>query len=191
MPPQLVKNLLDDITLIDLESVTPSPAQIFWLWNIFLERVNPLTKLIHVPSMQQFVVEASGRHSSVPMNSQALLFSIYLISTVTLTESESLEMLHMTRDDALHKFTLGTKAALYRAKFLETFDTTILKALVLFLVRMTRIKVTSKALLTHVIGITPRSHQPPRNLDSQWCHGQNGFETRPPPRRQLAGHHTL
>lgn len=141
MPPQLEKNLLDDITLIDLETVTPSPAQIFWLWNIFLERVNPLTKLIHVPSMQQFVVEASGRHSSVPMNSQALLFSIYLISTVTLTESESLEMLHMTRDDALHKFTLGTKAALYRAKFLETFDTTILKALVLFLVRMTRIKV--------------------------------------------------
>ncbi|VUC23043.1 unnamed protein product [Clonostachys rosea] len=133
MPPQLEKNLLDDITLINLESVTPNPAQIFWLWNIFLERVNPLTKLIHVPSMQQFVVEASGRHCSIPMNSQALLFSIYLISTVTLTESEALEMLHMSRDEALHKFTLGTKAALYRAKFLESFDTTILQALVLFL----------------------------------------------------------
>lgn len=134
-PDDNVDLLLNDIAAIDLEDVTPSPVQIFRLWQVFLERVNPITKLIHVPSLQPLVVEAAANHSNVANNAQALLFAIYLVASLTMTDSEARQMLDMSKEEALKKFTAGVKAALTKVNFLKNHDLMTLQALILYLVR--------------------------------------------------------
>ncbi|KAK1726585.1 hypothetical protein CaCOL14_004372 [Colletotrichum acutatum] len=135
-PDDNVDLLLNDIAAIDLEDVTPSPVQIFRLWQVFLERVNPITKLIHVPSLQPLVVEAAANHSNVANNAQALLFAIYLVATLTMTESEARQMLDTSKEEALKKFTAGVKAALTKVNFLKNHDLMTLQALILYLVSL-------------------------------------------------------
>ncbi|KAF4830262.1 Aurofusarin cluster transcription factor aurR2 [Colletotrichum siamense] len=135
-PDDNVDLLLNDFAAIDLEDVTPSPVQIFRLWQVFLERVNPITKLIHVPSLQPLVVEAAANHSNVANNAQALLFSIYLVATLTMTDAEARQMLDSSKEDALKKFTAGVKAALTKVNFLKNHDMMTLQSLILYLVSL-------------------------------------------------------
>lgn len=134
-PDDNVDLLLNDFSAIDLDDVVPAPVQIFRLWQVFLERVNPLTKLVHVPTLQPTVIEAAASHRNVAHNTQALLFAIYLLAAVSMTATESLQMLDMTRDEAIKKFTAGVKSSLTKLNFLKHYDLITLQALVLYLVR--------------------------------------------------------
>lgn len=117
----------------NLEDLAPAPVQVFKLWQVFVDRVNPLTKLVHVPSFQPLVFEASTDHTKIPHNAQSLLYAIYMVSTVALTEVEAIQMLGMPKEDALKRFAAGLKAALTRANFLEKYDMMTLQAMVLYL----------------------------------------------------------
>lgn len=135
-PDDNVDLLLNDFSSLDLQDMVPSAVQIFRLWQVFLERVNPITKLIHVPTLQPIVIEAAANHRNVPHNVQALLFSIYLISVVSLSKAETKQMLDMTKEEALKKFTAGVKAALTKTDFLKHYDMVTLQALVLYLISL-------------------------------------------------------
>ncbi|KAH6970980.1 fungal-specific transcription factor domain-containing protein [Ilyonectria sp. MPI-CAGE-AT-0026] len=135
-PREEIQVSFGDATTTTTEDVTPTPVQIFKLWQIFLERVNPLTKLIHAPSLQPLVVEASNDHTSIPQNAQALLFSIYSVATISLTETESAQVLKMPKEKALLRFASGAKAAFMRAKFMEKYDLMTLQAVVLYLLSL-------------------------------------------------------
>jgi hypothetical protein len=39
--------------VIDLHLLRPSQPRIFILWQLFLDNVDPLLKIIHVPTMQR------------------------------------------------------------------------------------------------------------------------------------------
>ncbi|CAM1507865.1 Fc.00g047130.m01.CDS01 [Cosmosporella sp. VM-42] len=115
------------------EDLQPDPVHVFRLWQLFLDRVNPLTKVIHVPTLQPYVMEAASCMDNIPLNYQALLFSVFTMATVSLSEVESVQMLGMSRDDALRKFTIGTKVALTKFNFLKNYDMAALQALLLYL----------------------------------------------------------
>ncbi|ROT38976.1 hypothetical protein SODALDRAFT_149802 [Sodiomyces alkalinus F11] len=135
-PDDNVDLLLNDFSAIELEDVAPSPVQVFRLWQVFLERINPLTKLVHVPSLQPLVIEAAANHRNVPNNIQCLLFAIYLVCTVSLSESECRQMLDTSKDEALKTFTAGVKSALTRVNFMKHYDMVTLQALVLYLISL-------------------------------------------------------
>ncbi|KAF5009747.1 hypothetical protein FDECE_4093 [Fusarium decemcellulare] len=126
--------LLNGISSMQLDDLVPLPVHVFRLWQIFVERVNPLTKLVHVPTLQPVVIEAVTNHMNVSKNSQALLFAIYLSSVVSMTDKECRTMLDMPRDEALGRFTKGVKAALTKSNFLVNYDMVTLQALVLYLI---------------------------------------------------------
>jgi hypothetical protein len=73
--------------------------------------------------------------NKIPLNYQALLFAIFTMATVSLTETECLQMLGTTRDEALRRYTIGTKVALTKFNFLKNYDMVALQALLLYLVR--------------------------------------------------------
>lgn len=123
-----------DGTPLPVEEYHPDPVHAFRLWQIFLDRVNPLTKIIHVPTLQPYVIEATTDPSKVPMHYQALLLSVYLMGVVSLNEQECYQILGMSHDQAMQKFTRGTKNALGRFDFLRNYDMAALQALVLYLV---------------------------------------------------------
>ncbi|RYO86877.1 hypothetical protein DL766_001102 [Monosporascus sp. MC13-8B] len=80
--------LLHSESSLDLKELHPPSAHVFFLWQKFLDRVNPLTKVIHVPTLQPMVAEAAANIDSVPRNVEALLFSIYTVTAVSLSDEE-------------------------------------------------------------------------------------------------------
>jgi hypothetical protein len=118
----------------NVEDFRPSAAQAFRLWQTFLERVNPLTKVIHVPSLQPKLVEATTDPASIPKNVEALLFSIYVMAVVSLNERECRQQLGCSKDEAYQRFSAGCRMALMRIGIMKTYDLVVLQALVLYLV---------------------------------------------------------
>ncbi|KAI0856708.1 fungal-specific transcription factor domain-containing protein [Xylaria cubensis] len=121
---------------IDLQELQPDLVTVFRLWQLFIDRVNPLTKVLHVPSLQSYVMDAATDINKVPLAYQALLFSIYTMAVVSLTSQEVFQLLGMTRDEALNRFTRGAKLALTRSNFLKNYNMTTLQALVLYMLSL-------------------------------------------------------
>ncbi|ROV92689.1 hypothetical protein VSDG_06579 [Cytospora chrysosperma] len=118
------------------EDLTPSPSHIVRLWQIYLDRCNPLTKIIHVPTVQPYLLEATGNSPNLPKNVEALLFSIYTLAVVSMTKEECEETLGMPRTTALAKFSQGVRTCLSRLGFLKTHDLFTLQALVIYLISL-------------------------------------------------------
>ncbi|KAL8704293.1 MAG: hypothetical protein Q9201_002547 [Fulgogasparrea decipioides] len=115
--------------------VTPSshpPTElIHQLWQIFVENVNPLTKLVHVPSLQPAIEKAITNVEHIPRGFEALMFAIYSMAVLSLTEDECKGLLGETRATLLSHYVAATKAALSRTRFMSSTSIVVLQALVL------------------------------------------------------------
>jgi hypothetical protein len=118
------------------EDLTPNPGQILRLWQIYLDRCNPLTKIIHVPTVQPHVLDATSSTPNLPKNIEALLFAIYTLAVVSMTKEESEDVLGMPKEKALARFSAGLRSCMIRLGFLKTHDLITLQALVIYLVRV-------------------------------------------------------
>ncbi|KAI1115777.1 fungal-specific transcription factor domain-containing protein [Nemania sp. NC0429] len=129
--------LLSDSTDGNVEEYRPSPAHAFRLWQTFLEKVNPLTKVIHVPSVQPKLVEATANPDSIPKNVEALLFSIYAMSVAAMEDQECQQQLGCAKEEAYQRFATGCRIALLRVGILNTYDLVVLQALLLYFFSLT------------------------------------------------------
>ena len=137
-PDENMSLLLPNHTAINVKELHPPPAHIFFLWQKFLDRVNPLTKVIHVPTLQPMVAEAATNLEAIPKNVETLLFSIYTMAAVSLTDDESKAFLGYPKKDAIDRFSRGVRVCLMRIDILKTYDLVILQAMVLYMVRAPR-----------------------------------------------------
>ncbi|KPM42956.1 hypothetical protein AK830_g3649 [Neonectria ditissima] len=119
-----------------VEDLQPSPSQIIRLWRAYWDRVHPLTKVIHAPTVQSYVFEAISGSKSIPGNIQALLFAIYTTAAISLTEEECVDMLGMPANTAYHRFSAGLRMTLMRIEFLKNHDLITLQALGLYLISL-------------------------------------------------------
>ncbi|KAL6879135.1 fungal-specific transcription factor domain-containing protein [Trichoderma novae-zelandiae] len=120
----------------NIEDLQPDPIHIFRLWQLYLDRVNPLFKVVHVPTLQPLVMEAATNMGALPLHQQALLFSIFAMASLSMTSAESIQTLGMSRDAAIQKFNTGTKSCLIKYSFLKNYNMTTLQALVLYLLSL-------------------------------------------------------
>ena len=95
----------------------PSAEFIHQLWQTFLENVNPLTKLVHVPSLQPAIEKAINNIGHIPRGFEALMFAIYSMAILSLTEDECIEIMREARAVLLPRYVAATKAALTAHKF--------------------------------------------------------------------------
>ncbi|KAI1174491.1 fungal-specific transcription factor domain-containing protein [Nemania sp. FL0916] len=123
-------------TAMDLQELQPDLVNVFRLWQVFIDRVNPLTKVVHIPSLQPYVIDSADNITKVPLQYQALLFAIYTMTVVAMTNEETNQLIGMNQTDALNQFARGTKLALMRANFLKNYNMTILQALVLYMLSL-------------------------------------------------------
>jgi len=114
----------------------PLPDQVPILWQMFLENVNPLSKVIHVPTLQPPLLESSLHLERLSKPFEALLFAIYNTSVLSMEESQCERMLGESKAALLSRYSAGTKRALARAKFLGTSDMMVLQALVFHLLAL-------------------------------------------------------
>lgn len=119
------------------QSVTdlhPSGVQIFQLWQIYLDNVNPLLKLTHTPTLQVQIIEASTNLTNVSKSLEVLMFAIYLMAITSLNDNEVQQTFNETKPNLLAKYQHGTQQALFNVGFMRMPDLTVLQAYLLYCV---------------------------------------------------------
>ncbi|CAH0046583.1 unnamed protein product [Clonostachys solani] len=130
------KLLVGDEATNESQSEHPPPSHVLCLWQVFLDRVNPVTKLVHVPSVQPYLAQATAPWPWLPGNIEALLFAIYAVAVVALDDNECICMLGSPKNTLFQRYTSALRGALHRARFLKTTDIVILQALTLHLLSL-------------------------------------------------------
>lgn len=114
-------------------SYHPPPERIHQLWQIFTENFDPLTKIVHVPTLRLAVQKAASDVGTLPRSFEALMFAIYGAAVMSLKDDECKKRLGEHRKMLLARYISATKAALSRAKFMSTINLVVLQALVIHL----------------------------------------------------------
>ena len=130
----LLFGITSPMTSLTLTALHPQPVHIFRLWQTFLDNVNPLSKVIHAPTVQHQILEAIANLENVSRSMESLLFAIYATSVNSMNNKECETILGESKQILLTRFVKATERALIRASFLKSTDLVVLQALTLFLV---------------------------------------------------------
>ena len=109
-------------------------AHIFGLWQTYLDNVNPLLKVTHTPTLQASIVNSINKPSTVDPILEALMFSVYCVALLSLSESECLTSFNSTRSELLARYQIACREALLCCKYLHSRSRDCLTALYLYLV---------------------------------------------------------
>ena len=111
----------------------PTPAKAIMLWKTHIENVEPICKVLHIPSTFKMVEMASQQPTMASKADECLLFAIYHFAVFSMTEKECAEQLRQSRATLMQRYHFATRQALINASFLKTTEMSIMQALVLFL----------------------------------------------------------
>lgn len=114
---------------IDFQALQPSRWQVTQLWQIFLGRVDPVVKVLHIPSTQPRVFAAINQPRDVTADVHALLFAIFFAATTSLLSDDP--MREGIRSD-IRRYQQGFELALYRSSFLDAPTLTSLQAMAIY-----------------------------------------------------------
>ncbi|KAF5966877.1 transcription factor [Fusarium bulbicola] len=103
------------------------------LLNIFIENVLPLVHIFHMPTTEQWFWDSIVSLDTLDRNAEALLFSIYYSSVISMDDGQCLGVLGESRSTSINKFRFAVEQALARANLLNTQSLVLLQAAVLFL----------------------------------------------------------
>lgn len=133
-PSTLLENDPDSIS-IDVKPPHPTVPQIWVLWTVYTENVDPLYKIFHVPSFHKQLLKAVQEDlQDMDADAETLLFAVYFAATVSLTEEECLEKFNEKRILSLKRHRYGLEQCLFHSKFLDTTPRiTTLQAFVLYI----------------------------------------------------------
>ena len=70
------------------EYLCPPPSQMLFLWQVYIENVDPFIKVLHVPTVTKTVREMRSNHQSLDCSTQALLLAISLAAVMSLEDAE-------------------------------------------------------------------------------------------------------
>lgn len=123
------------IASVDLCELHPGQVQILQLWQVYLENVNPLLKVTHAPTLQARIIDAVSHPANLPPTLQALMFSIYCVAIMSLSEDDCHATFGTPRRCLLGTYQFACQQALFRCRFWRCDDVDALVALYLYLVR--------------------------------------------------------
>lgn len=126
--------LRPDVWYVNLTQLHPSPVQIFQLWQKFVDNVNPLVKILHIPTVQKSILSASEDLASMSKQTEALMFSIYSLAVMSTTDIECTSMMAEPRSTLLSRYQNAAKEALIALDWIKSANLVILQAFVLFLI---------------------------------------------------------
>ncbi|KAH7396381.1 C6 transcription factor [Pyrenochaeta sp. MPI-SDFR-AT-0127] len=121
-------------TAVAMYTLHPQPVQVFQLWQLYLDNVNPLLKVTHTPSLQGRIIEAAGNVLDIKPDLEALMFGIYCTAISSLSENTCRAMFASPKSDLLAGYQLGCQQALVNGRFLRNTSRDCLTALYLYLV---------------------------------------------------------
>lgn len=121
-------------SFVSVTPVHPNPIQIFQLWQVYIDNINSLLKITHVPTVQPQILQAASNLSKVPKNIEALMLGIYVMAITSMEERDVQNMFNESKQQILPRYLSATQQALVNASFMRVEDPLVLQAFVLYLV---------------------------------------------------------
>ncbi|KUJ13652.1 uncharacterized protein LY89DRAFT_621222 [Mollisia scopiformis] len=118
---------------INLRDLHPLPSQLPLYLKLYAQKIDPVVKMFHIPSLEKLVEEAVGSLDNISRSKEALLFGLYFSVIISMSPLEVKTTFGLDRAVAMNRFCFGTEQALARAGFLDTSDPMTLQAFVLYL----------------------------------------------------------
>lgn len=112
----------------------PSPDDAVTLWDTYIQNVEALCKVLHIPTTAKMIERVSRTPSSASKEEDCLLFSIYYFSVFAMPETDCLRAFNVQKDVLIAKYRGAFLQALVNASWLKTTSLRVLQAYVLFLV---------------------------------------------------------
>lgn len=123
-------------TKIDLSASHPPPALVFTLWKIYLLNVDPVVKVLHAPTMQRLILEASKDLSNIPRPLECLMFAIYSAAVNSMDDVSCFATMNESKTTLAARYQVQCEHALRNADLFSSFDLTIVQAYFIFIVRI-------------------------------------------------------
>ncbi|KAK4895788.1 hypothetical protein LTR27_006270 [Elasticomyces elasticus] len=117
-------------------SIYPSARRVFEYWHLFVTRVDPITKVVHCPSMMPKVIASIDRPSPSASPTETLLFAIYYIAVSTCTANEARRRFGESRDDLLQRYGRIIETALADVYSMPALES--VQAIVLYMIGIRR-----------------------------------------------------
>jgi hypothetical protein len=67
----------------------PLPSQMLFIWQIYMNNVDPFIKVLHVPTITKVIQEIRGSYKSLGSSMQALVLAISLAAIMSLRDEEA------------------------------------------------------------------------------------------------------
>ncbi|MCJ1434793.1 hypothetical protein MMC27_004163 [Xylographa pallens] len=122
---------------IDMLHRHPPPKVVFELWAAYLTNVHPLVKLFFDWDKAPMMNRAANEPASLSSPQEALVFAIYFIAVLSLSDAECKAMFDASEKSLLlNNFQSSVEAALERVGYASASDLLILQALYLYILAM-------------------------------------------------------
>ncbi|GAM34488.1 fungal specific transcription factor [Talaromyces pinophilus] len=116
-----------------LGSLHPSPATVIIIWQRFVDNIDPLLKLFHIPSLQRQIVNAIRSLDRVEPYTECQMFAIYYCTVVEMSPDDCQYILGERKKTLLDRYRTGVETALARVDLLNSPNIASLQAFVLYL----------------------------------------------------------
>jgi hypothetical protein len=117
-----------------LANLHPPRHILLRLWDVYVDRIDPLLKILHLPTFWASLATAVERPQDTSRSLDALIGAFYLATIACLEENECRALLGGHKQILFARHERAARQALRRAGFLHTTDPMTLRAYVLFLV---------------------------------------------------------
>jgi hypothetical protein len=118
----------------NLTSLHPSSQILPKLREIYVDRVDPWIKILHLPTFWAVLTDGLRHPHNMPKSLEAAIFAFYLATVSALSEDECQEVFGIQKAIMYSRYRAATRQALVNAGFLSTSSPMTLRAYSLFIV---------------------------------------------------------
>ncbi|KAI1623827.1 fungal-specific transcription factor domain-containing protein [Exophiala viscosa] len=120
-------------SMTDVQSCHPSRWQALQLWQTFLNNVDPIIKILHVPTVQVTICTAINNPGDAENDLHALLFAIYFAATTSLSTVDAVNLFGQDRGTTLARFKQGLEHSLAGANIFDSPSMRSLQAMTIYI----------------------------------------------------------
>lgn len=106
------------------------------LWNAYVHNVEPLCKVLHIPTVTEMVDAVSKQPSVASKSDECLIFVIYYFAVFSMSDADCVQKFNQQRNYLMSKYRTAVHQALINASWLKTTSMPVLQAYTLFLITM-------------------------------------------------------
>ncbi|EED22997.1 fungal specific transcription factor, putative [Talaromyces stipitatus ATCC 10500] len=116
-----------------LSSLHPSPTIVILIWQRFIDSIDSLLKLFHIPSLQRQIVNAIRALDRVEPYIECQMFAIYYCTVVDMPSDDCQYILGEKKGTLVSRYRAAVETALARVDLLNSPNIASLQAFVLYL----------------------------------------------------------